>query len=102
MTLDRMVKNNQRFEFRDVLSIESMIPKDELRASQITCSQLPAEAKIQHRYHLHSILVHRGTLDFGHYYAFIRPHLDNRWFEFNDSKVQEVTKNYAMRQGFGG
>ena len=60
------------------------------------------EANVTNRYHLHSILIHRGTLDYGHYYAYIRPNLDERWFEFNDTKVHEVSKNFAMRQGYGG
>lgn len=47
-------------------------------------------------------MVHRGTLDYGHYYAFIRPRLDDRWFEFNDVCVKEVSKEYAIRQGCGG
>jgi ubiquitin carboxyl-terminal hydrolase 7 len=48
------------------------------------------------RYHLHSILVHRGTANSGHYYAFIKPSLNDKWFEFNDDKVTEVTKEYAI------
>ena len=54
------------------------------------------------RYHLHSILIHRGTTDCGHYYSFIRPHIDDRWYEFNDTMVREVTKNHAIKQGIGG
>ena len=55
------------------------------------------------RFYLHSILVHRGTVDYGHYYAFIRPNIDDdRWYQFNDAKVTEVTKNFAFQQGIGG
>lgn len=47
--------------------------------------------------------MHRGTLNAGHYYAFIRPNVDDdRWFEFNDSRVTEVSKQYAFQQGIGG
>jgi ubiquitin C-terminal hydrolase len=47
--------------------------------------------------------VHRGTLDYGHYFSFIRPNItDERWFMFNDAEVTEVTKNFAFRQGAGG
>lgn len=46
--------------------------------------------------------MHRGTLDSGHYYAFIRPGIQNRWYEFNDDIVTEVTKSYAIGQGVGG
>ena len=28
--------------------------------------------------------------------------MDGLWYEFNDNKVYEVAKNYAMRQGYGG
>ena len=45
------------------------------------------EAKVENKYHLHSILVHRGTINAGHYYAFIKPTMEDKWYEFNDSKV---------------
>ena len=51
---------------------------------------------------MHSILVHRGTANSGHYYAFIKPSLDDKWFQFNDADVTEVTKEYAIGQGVGG
>jgi ubiquitin C-terminal hydrolase len=70
--------------------------------SQRTSSQI-CDKKVTNRYHLYSILVHRGTLDYGHYYSFIRPNItDERWFMFNDSEVSEVTKSFAFKQGSGG
>ncbi len=51
---------------------------------------------------MHSILVHKGTPNTGHYYAFIKPSLEDKWFEFNDENVKEVTKEYAIGQGVGG
>lgn len=53
-------------------------------------------------YHLHSILVHRGSINSGHYFAFIKPSLEERWYEFNDDRVTQVTKEYAFGQGIGG
>jgi ubiquitin C-terminal hydrolase len=49
-------------------------------------------------------LIHKGTIDFGHYYAYINPNLDDRWYEFDDLKqgVPEVSKNFAFKQGIGG
>ncbi len=38
----------------------------------------------------------------GHYYAFIRPNLDDKWYEFNDSNVTEVLKSTALTRGYGG
>jgi len=102
-----MAKNNQKFEFKDILDLESVLPKESNqssqnqinRLSQRTSSQICSQKneKVVNRYHLQSILIHRGTVDFGHYYAFIRPHLDDRWYEFNDTSVQEVTTNQAFR-----
>lgn len=65
-------------------------------------SQSCVENDVVNQYHLHSILVHRGNMDSGHYYAFIRPGMDDRWFEFNDENVREVTKHHAFGQGIGG
>lgn len=51
---------------------------------------------------MHSILVHRGSLAAGHYFAFIRPSLDNLWYEFNDSHVTPVVQSTAFSIGYGG
>lgn len=51
---------------------------------------------------MHSILIHRGTLGAGHYYAFIRPTLEDKWFEFNDSKVEPILQSTALSIGSGG
>lgn len=51
---------------------------------------------------MHAILIHRGGLRAGHYYAFIKPNLDDKWYEFNDSSVTEVLKSSALLRGYGG
>ena len=53
-------------------------------------------------YHLHAILVLRGGIGSGHYYAFIRPNLEDKWYEFNDSAVTPVLKSTALSTGCGG
>lgn len=85
-----------KFEFKDVLDLESLLPNSPKEKSEIT------GAEVVNKYHLHSILVHRGTANAGHYYAFIKPTLEDHWYEFNDSKVSEVTRDYAFGQGIGG
>ncbi len=44
-----------------------------------------------HVYELYSILIHRGSSMAGHYYAYIRSFETNRWYEFNDSTVSEIS-----------
>jgi len=85
-----MTKINQKFQFQEILDLEPILPKNEKPSSSIN------------RYHLHSILVHSGTMNQGHYFAYIKPNLDDRWFKFNDNKVTEVTKYHALGQGAGG
>ena len=65
-------------------------------------SNIPPK-KVANRYRLLSILIHRGTVNSGHYYAFISPNItDDRWYEFNDSNVTQITKSSALMQGIGG
>lgn len=56
-------------------------------------------------YHLHSVLVHKGTANAGHYYAFIRPEWSgNKWYKFDDlqQSVEEVSRADAIDANFGG
>lgn len=53
-------------------------------------------------YHLHSILVHRGGVGAGHYFAFIRPSIEEKWFEFNDQIVEPILRSTALSIGSGG
>lgn len=105
--LNRMAKNNQEFKFDEVLDFESIMPPAENESCQNQSQKHSKwshckKTKVVNRYHLHSMLIHRGTLDYGHYYAYIRPNLDDRWFQFNDQQVREVTKEFAFKQGCGG
>ena len=55
------------------------------------------------KYCLHSVLVHTGTVDSGHFFVYIRPNIRNDdWFKFDDNnKVVKVTKIAATEQNFG-
>jgi hypothetical protein len=96
-----MVKINDRFTFP--LSID-------LREYMTTKAQ--NEAKLHPEdppiYHLHSVLVHSGSVHGGHYYCFIRPFFQNTeyqqspWFKFDDEMVTKVTEEEAVNGNFGG
>eukprot|EP01103_Thecamoeba_quadrilineata_P007295 TRINITY_DN1713_c0_g1_i3.p1 TRINITY_DN1713_c0_g1~~TRINITY_DN1713_c0_g1_i3.p1 ORF type:complete len:815 (-),score=134.84 TRINITY_DN1713_c0_g1_i3:828-3233(-) len=53
-------------------------------------------------YHIHSVLVHSGTVFQGHYYAYIRPNLSNEWLKYDDEKVTRATTREAIDQNYGG
>ncbi|XP_071791463.1 ubiquitin carboxyl-terminal hydrolase 47-like [Asterias amurensis] len=48
-------------------------------------------------YELFSIMVHSGTANGGHYYAYIKSFSDGRWYCFNDTSVTHATKEDIRR-----
>eukprot|EP01012_Entosiphon_sulcatum_P003989 TRINITY_DN11457_c0_g1_i2.p1 TRINITY_DN11457_c0_g1~~TRINITY_DN11457_c0_g1_i2.p1 ORF type:complete len:1274 (+),score=280.98 TRINITY_DN11457_c0_g1_i2:971-4792(+) len=57
-----------------------------------------------HDYLLFAVMVHKGTPDFGHYYAFIRPDLTKPedWVRFDDEWVTKATEAEAVEGTYGG
>jgi ubiquitin carboxyl-terminal hydrolase 7 len=53
-------------------------------------------------YRLHSVLVHSGGPNGGHYYAFIRPLTSDQWYKFDDERVTKVKEKEAVEGQFGG
>uniref|UniRef100_A0A7S3E714 Ubiquitinyl hydrolase 1 n=1 Tax=Rhodosorus marinus TaxID=101924 RepID=A0A7S3E714_9RHOD len=54
-------------------------------------------------YVLHSVLVHSGDVNGGHYYAFIRPNPEDgeKWYKFDDEIVTEAKPKQALDDNFG-
>ena len=44
-------------------------------------------------YELFAVINHQGTVDFGHYFSYIKFHRKEDWYEFNDSQVKPIGKN---------
>lgn len=54
-------------------------------------------------YSLQSVIVHSGTCDFGHYFVFIKPEINSeKWYKFDDLKVDEHDSSYVFKTTFGG
>ncbi len=47
--------------------------------------------KNENKYELYGICKHRGDMEFGHYYAYIKIN-GKQWYEFNDSKVKSLSE----------
>ncbi|KAL0367236.1 UNVERIFIED_CONTAM: Ubiquitin carboxyl-terminal hydrolase 12 [Sesamum radiatum] len=90
---DGMVKINNRYEF----PLELDLDRDNGR-------YLSPEAnrRVRNLYTLHSVLVHSGGVDGGHYYAFIRPTLSNQWYKFDDERVTKQDLSKALDELYGG
>ena len=43
-------------------------------------------------YELSSIVIHSGTANGGHYYAYIKSFENDTWYDFNDSDVSEISE----------
>jgi ubiquitin C-terminal hydrolase len=75
LSLQRMRKSrnkiNTKVSFSETLNLNNFIDSE-------ICNN-------NYQYQLYAIANHKGTIDFGHYYANIK--IDGNWYEFNDSMV---------------
>jgi ubiquitin C-terminal hydrolase len=82
-----------------------------LDACYICCATCADRPEV---YSLHSVLVHRGDVHGGHYYAYIRPSADvanGQWAKFDDESVTLVDSSevcvllqllvYSIREASG-
>jgi hypothetical protein len=53
-------------------------------------------------YHLHSICVHDGNANSGHYYTLIYDRFQKKWRKFNDIRVTEYTEEDVFKEAEGG
>ena len=90
---DAMVKINDRYEFPEELDLDAGDGK------YLTPD---ADRSVRNKYLLHSVLVHSGGVNGGHYYAFIRPTLRGEdWFKFDDERVTKERAKRALDDNFG-
>jgi len=92
---DTMVKINDRYEFPETLDLDVDDRKFMAADADADCSK-------RNTYSLHSVLVHSGGVNGGHYYAFIRPDLGGQWLKFDDERVSKVPQKVAVDEQFGG
>ncbi|KAG4127183.1 hypothetical protein ERO13_D10G202000v2 [Gossypium hirsutum] len=90
---DTMVKINDRYEFPLQLDLDR---EDGKYLSP------EADRSVRNLYTLHSVLVHSGGVHGGHYYAYIRPTLSDRWFKFDDERVTKEDVKRALEEQYGG
>lgn len=52
-------------------------------------------------FELYSIMIHSGSANGGHYYAYIKSFENDRWYDFDDSSVKEIDEK-DIEKTFGG
>ena len=77
----------KRFNQRDKINTKVNFPLTDLDISNYILSK-EKDKKI--KYDLFAVANHYGSLYFGHYTAFCKNSITNKWFEFNDSSVIEI------------
>ncbi|KAI9269716.1 cysteine proteinase [Helicostylum pulchrum] len=87
MVTDNMVKINDRHEFPEKINLRPFL-SESMETPQV--------------YVLHGVLVHTGNLTGGHYYSFVRPKKDNKWFKFDDDRVTPASLQQVFEANFGG
>ena len=86
---DAMMKVNDRYEFPETFDASPYLSDT-------------ADRSESYLYNLHSVLVHSGDFNAGHYYAFLRPTAEGHFYKFDDDKVTRATLKEAMEENFGG
>ncbi|KAG8470588.1 hypothetical protein KFE25_009009 [Diacronema lutheri] len=92
---EQMAKINSRFEFPELLDLDADGRK------YLTADSDP---NVRNLYKLHSVLVHSGGLNGGHYYVYVQPfggEHTNRWYKFDDDRVTCVPPAEAIEGSWG-
>jgi ubiquitin carboxyl-terminal hydrolase 7 len=53
-------------------------------------------------YYLHSVIVHSGEIDHGHYYSYLKPEINSKWYKFDDKNVSIVNECEVFDMNYGG
>lgn len=86
---DAMMKINDRYEFPETFDATPYLSEE-------------ADKSESYIYQLHSVLVHSGDLNAGHYYAFIKPTKDGWFYRYDDDRVTKATMREVLEDNYGG
>ena len=60
------------------------------------------DSLMKHEYQLHAVMVHEGSIDSGHYWAYVLDHKRKVWLKFNDNTVNEASWEELAKESMGG
>ncbi|KAI3652031.1 hypothetical protein MP228_003334 [Amoeboaphelidium protococcarum] len=86
---DAMVKINDRYEYPESIDLSSYLEDGGKSAGKQV-------------YKLHGVLVHSGDVHGGHYMAFLKPGMENKWYKFDDDRVVPVSEKEVYEDNYGG
>ena len=53
-------------------------------------------------YHLHTIMIHDGLAENGHYYTYVFDRALKVWWKLNDHNVSQESEEVVLQEAFGG
>lgn len=102
---EAMVKINDYFEFYEQINLSKYMQIDDKEINNFKNNLKNTknlENDEENCYTLHSVVVHQGNANSGHYFAFIRPTVNDTWVLFNDELVRPADKYEVFNNNFGG
>ncbi len=82
-------------------AVEQQVETMEHTLKEYTAAVEKVEAMKKYAYDLHTILMHSGGTDCGHYYAFIYDAGKKKWRKYNDEEVTEVSEDAVFKEAIG-
>lgn len=84
------VKVNERFEYPLQLDLDKYV-------------DVSSNSSISNLYKLYSVVTHSGTYEGGHYYTYLREAISDKWFKFDDKRVnEEKDLSVVLDDQYGG
>ncbi|CEP19062.1 hypothetical protein [Parasitella parasitica] len=91
----------KRFEYNMTKDTRVKFPP-EIDLQPYHISRGPQNSQKSLKYILHGVLVHSGSINSGHYFAFVRPTAEDKRFQFNDDRVTPATFDEVFEDNYGG
>ena len=85
MSMQR-IKLSDRVEFKNFMDLSDFIAEDPMNISPDGPAVKPTE------YELYSVIIHSGSANTGHYYAYIKSFDNQKWYSFNDENIEEISE----------
>lgn len=107
MLTGEMVKIHDRFDFEEEINLSSFLDSSPIETSNV-CDSLDKDLITKskqdkdHIYVLHSVVIHRGGSEGGHYYSYVNPYGLGKWYRLDDTRITQVEKHDMYADAVGG
>lgn len=97
-----ITKINDRHEYPSVIELTDFLDGSARQSGKHIYHLHGFVLRRIHLLTLHRVLVHSGDVHGGHYCAFIKPKVNDKWYKFDDDRVIPVAEKEVFDDNFGG